>query len=80
MFEGKAMKQILEWSGMWITVLGIVMAIVGLVVLIVTEDSWILYAAGYAVGLLGVLLLFWAVLRDRLKARKTDDLDDVGFT
>ncbi|HIF71857.1 MAG TPA: hypothetical protein EYQ61_04820 [Dehalococcoidia bacterium] len=74
------MKQILEWSGMWITVLGIVMAIVGLVVLIVTEDSWILYAAGYAVGLLGVLLLFWAVLRDRLKARKTDDLDDVGFT
>ncbi len=73
------MKQILEWSGMWITVLGIVMAIVGLVVLIVTEDSWILYAAGYAVGLLGVLLLFWAVLRDRLKARKTDDLDDVGF-
>ena len=73
------MKRLLEWSGMWITVVGIVMAIVGLVVLIATRSSWILYATGYALGLLGVLLLFWAALRDRLKARKTDDLDDVWF-
>jgi hypothetical protein len=79
MFGEKTMKRLLEWSGMWITVVGIVMAIVGLVVLIATRSSWILYAAGYAFGLLGVLLLFWAALRDRLKARKTDDLDDVGF-
>jgi len=49
------------------------------VVLIVTEDSWILYAAGYAIAAVGVLILFWVALRDRLRARKTDDLDDVGF-
>lgn len=73
------MKQILEWSGMWIVLAGIVIAIVGIIVLIITEDSWILYAAGYAVAALGGLMLFWVVLRDRLRARKTDDLDDVGF-
>ena len=73
------MKQLLEWSGMWTVVAGIVIAIVGIVVLIVTEDSWILYAAGYAIAAVGVLILFWVALRDRLRARKTDDLDDVGF-
>lgn len=73
------MKQLLEWSGMWTVVVGIVLAIVGIVVLIVTEDSWILYATGYAISLFGVLILFWVALRDRLRARKSDDLDDVGF-
>jgi cytochrome c biogenesis protein CcdA len=72
-------KQLLEWSGMWTVVVGIVLAIVGIVVLIVTEDSWILYATGYAISLFGVLILFWVALRDRLRARKSDDLDDVGF-
>ena len=64
---------------MWTVVVGIVLAIVGIVVLIVTEDSWILYATGYAISLFGVLILFWVALRDRLRARKSDDLDDVGF-
>jgi len=73
------MKQLLEWSGMWAVVAGIVIAIVGIIVLIVTEDSWILYATGYAVSAVGALILFWVVLRDRLRARKTEDLDDVGF-
>jgi cytochrome c biogenesis protein CcdA len=73
------MKQLLEWSGMGMVVVGIVTALVGLVVLLVTQSSWITYAIGYAVGLLGLAILFWAALRDRLRARKTDDLDDVGF-
>ena len=73
------MKQLLEWSGMWIVIAGIVIVIVGIVVLIATEDSWILYATGYVVAIVGALLLLWVVLRDRLRARKTDDLDDVGF-
>ncbi|MDP6055538.1 MAG: hypothetical protein QF590_02370 [Dehalococcoidia bacterium] len=73
------MKQLLEWSGMWIVLVGIVVAITGLIVLIVTEDSWILYAAGYAVVGVGVVVLFWVALRDRLAARKTENLDDVGF-
>ncbi len=73
------MKQLLEWSGMWIVLVGIVVAITGLIVLIVTEDSWILYAAGYAVVGVGVVVLFWVALRDRLAARKTENPDDVGF-
>ena len=73
------MKQLLEWSGMWTVVAGIAIIIIGGVVLIVTEDSWILYAAGYAVSAVGVLILFWVALRDRLRTRKTEDLDDVGF-
>jgi hypothetical protein len=73
------MKQLLEWSGMWIAITGIVMILAGIVVLIATRSSWILYAAGYAVGAVGVLILFWAALRDRLRARKTENLDDVGF-
>jgi len=73
------MKQILEWSGMWTIAVGIVIAIIGIIVLIATEDSWILYAAGYAIGLLGALMLLWVALRDRLRARKTEHLDDVGF-
>ena len=73
------MKQLLEWSGMWTVIAGIVIAIAGIVVLIVTKDSWILYAAGYAVAAFGALILFWVALRDRLRARKTEDLDDVGF-
>lgn len=77
--EGGTMKQLLEWSGMWIVLVGIVVAITGLIVLIVTEDSWILYAAGYAVVGVGVVVLFWVALRDRLAARKTENLDDVGF-
>jgi hypothetical protein len=34
---------------------------------------------GWVVVVIGGLILFWSVLRDRLRARKTDDLDDVGF-
>ena len=75
----QTVKQLLEWSGMWIVIAGIVIVIVGIVVLIATEDSWILYATGYVVAIVGALLLLWVVLRDRLRARKTDDLDDVGF-
>ena len=73
------MKQLLEWSGMWIIAVGAAVGVVGIVVLIATEDSWVLYAAGWAIVLLGVLILFWLVLRDRLRARKTEHLDDVGF-
>ncbi len=73
------MKQLLEWSGMWTVVVGIVIGVIGIIVLIATEDSWILYAAGYAISLFGVLILLWVALRDRLRARKSDDLDDVGF-
>jgi cytochrome c biogenesis protein CcdA len=64
---------------MWIILAGAIIEVVGIVVLITTEDSWILYAAGYAVAFAGVALMFWVALRDRLRDRKTDDLDDVGF-
>ena len=73
------MKQVLEYSGMWTVLAGVVIAIIGIIVLIITEDSWILYAVGYAVVALGVVMLFWVALRDRLRDRKTEDLDDVGF-
>ncbi len=73
------MKQLLEWSGMGIIAIGFVIAVIGIVVLIVTEDSFILYAAGWAIGGFGLLILFWSVLRDRLQARKHEHLDDVGF-
>ena len=72
------MKQVLEWSGMWIVGLGFVVAGLGLVVLIATENAF-LYALGWVVVLIGGGVLFWSVLRDRLRARKTEDLDDVGF-
>ena len=72
------MKQVLEWSGMWIVALGFVVAGLGLVVLIVTENTFF-YGFGWAVVLIGRGVLFWSVLRDRLRARKTEDLDDVGF-
>ena len=72
------MKQVLEWSGMWIVGLGFVVAGLGLVVLIATENVFF-YALGWAVMLIGIGVLFWSVLRDRLRARKTEDLDDVGF-
>ena len=73
------MKQLLEMSGMLTVLIGIVVGLVGIVVLIVTESSWQLYATGYVLGLLGATMLGWVALRDRLRARKTDDLDDVGF-
>lgn len=73
------MTRLLELSGMWVVLIGIVVAVAGLIVLIATEDSWILYAAGYVVALLGAAMLLWVALRDRLRARKTEDLDDVGF-
>ena len=73
------MKQLLEWSGMWTIAVGVVIAVAGIVVLIATDDSWILYATGWTIGLLGVLILFGSVLRDRLRERQTEDLDDVGF-
>ncbi len=73
------MKQLLEWSGMWIVLTGIVIVLAGVIVLILTRDSWILYATGYVVVGFGALIMFWVALRDRLRARKTDDLDDVGF-
>ena len=72
------MKQVLEWSGMWIVGLGFVVAGLGLVVLIATENAFF-YGFGWAVVLIGIGVLFWSVLRDRLRARKTEDLDDVGF-
>ena len=72
------MKQVLEWSGMWIVALGFVVAGLGLVVLIVTENTFF-YGFGWAVVLIGIGVLFWSVLRDRLRARKIEDLDDVGF-
>ena len=72
------MKQVLEWSGMWIVALGFMVAGLGLVVLIVTENTFF-YGFGWAVVLIGIGVLFWSVLRDRLRARKTEDLDDVGF-
>ena len=72
------MKRVLEWSGMWIVALGFVVAGLGLVVLIVTENTFF-YGFGWAVVLIGIGVLFWSVLRDRLRARKTEDLDDVGF-
>ena len=72
------MKQVLEWSGMWIVGLGFVVAGLGLVVLIATENAFF-YALGWVVVLIGIGVLFWSVLRDRLRARKTEDLDDVGF-
>ncbi|MBT4944153.1 MAG: hypothetical protein HON31_09165 [Chloroflexi bacterium] len=73
------MKQLLEKSGMLMVLIGIIVALIGIFVLIVTEDSWQLYAIGYVLGLLGVAMLGWVALRDRLHERKTDDLDDVGF-
>ena len=73
------MKNLLEWSGMWTVAVGAVIAVVGLIVLIANEDSWILYAVGWATAAVGVLILFWSVLRDRLRDRKTENLDDVGF-
>ena len=72
------MKQVLEWSGMWIVALGFMVAGLGLVVLIVTENTFF-YGFGWAVVLIGIGVLFWSVLRDRLRARKTEYLDDVGF-
>jgi hypothetical protein len=61
---------------MWTVVAAIAIAII---VLIVVEDYWILYSTGYAVAAVGVLILFWVALQDRFRARKIDDLDDVGF-
>jgi hypothetical protein len=77
-YLGVSMQQILEWSGMWIVAVGFVIAVLGLLVLIVTDDFFF-YMAGWVVVVIGGLILFWSVLRDRLRARKTDDLDDVGF-
>jgi hypothetical protein len=73
------MRQLLEWSGMWVVGLGFVLGIVGIVVLIASEDVWQFYAAGWLFGGIGVLILLWSALRDRLLARKGEDLDDVGF-
>jgi Flp pilus assembly protein TadB len=72
------MKRVLERSGMWIVVVGFVIVGLGLVVLIATENAFF-YALGWVVVLIGGGVLFWSVLRDRLRARKTEDLDDVGF-
>ena len=72
------MKQVLEWSGMWIVALGFVVAGLGLVVLIVTENTFF-YGFGWAVVLICIVVIFWSGLRARLRARKTEDLDDVGF-
>ena len=73
------MKSLLELSGMVTIVIGVAVAVVGIVVLIATEDSWVLYAAGYAISALGLIILFWIALRDRLRERRHEDLDDVGF-
>lgn len=73
------MSQLLEWSGMWTVIAGIIIGAIGIVVLIINEENWAIYVAGWAVVGLGVIMLFWVALRDRLRARKTEDLDDVGF-
>ena len=73
------MKKLLEMSGVLTVLIGIVVALTGIVVLIVREGSWQLQATGYVLGLLGAAMLGWVALRDRLRARKTNDLDDVGF-
>jgi cytochrome c biogenesis protein CcdA len=73
------MRQLLEWSGMWIVAVGVLVGVAGIIVLIVNEDYWVTYAAGWAIVALGVVILFWSVLRDRLRARKAEDIDDVGF-
>jgi hypothetical protein len=73
------MKQILEWSGMWTVLAGVVIGAIGIIVLVIDDESWGLYVVGWIVAGLGLIILFWAVLRDRLRARKTEDLDDVGF-
>ena len=73
------MRQLLEWSGMWVVGLGFVLGIIGIIVLIATEDVWQFYAAGWLFGGIGGLILLWSVLRDRLRERKDEDLDDVGF-
>ncbi|MDA1278583.1 MAG: hypothetical protein O3B95_00860 [Chloroflexi bacterium] len=73
------MKQLLELSGMVTILIGAVLAAIGIIVLIATEDSWILYAIGWSVSGLGLLILFWIALRDRLRDRKHENLDDVGF-
>jgi hypothetical protein len=44
------MKQLLEMSGMLTVLIGIVVALIGIVVLIATEGSWQLTAAGYVLG------------------------------
>ncbi|MGB1749495.1 MAG: hypothetical protein ACPHK0_06930 [Dehalococcoidia bacterium] len=72
-------RQLLENSGMLIVLLGAAIAIIGIVVLIVSEETWIFYAIGWGVTALGAVILFWSVLRDRLRDRKSEDLDDVGF-
>ena len=64
---------------MLLVLTGAVLAVIGIVVLIATEESWILYAIGWSVTAVGALVLFWVALRDRLRDRKSEDLDDVGF-
>jgi len=44
------MKQLLEMSGMLTVLIGIVVALIGIVVLIASECSWQLTAAGYVRG------------------------------
>ena len=64
------MRQLLEWSGMWVVGLGFVLGIVGIVVLIAKEDVWQFYAAGWLFGGIGVMILLLSALRDRLRARR----------
>jgi hypothetical protein len=75
----EGMKQLLELSGMWIMAIGFVVAVIGSIVAVATGDSIVVYAIGWLIGLLGVVLIFWSALSERLRARKTDDLHDVGF-
>jgi hypothetical protein len=58
---------------------GVVFEIVGTVLFITTEESRILYAAGYAVVFVSTALLVSVTIRYHLRARKTDDIDDVCF-
>ena len=73
------MKQLFEWSGMGIVVAGIVIAIVGLIVVVITQSSWFSYVIGYAVALLGIAILFLGALCDRLRSRKTETSTTWGF-
>ena len=79
MLGEERMKQLLELSGMWIMAIGFVVAVIGIIMAVATGDSIVVYVIGWSIGLLGVLIIFWSALHERLRARKTDDLDDVGF-
>lgn len=73
------MKRLVELSAMWIVAAGVVIELVGIYLLLSDWHSWFVYAIGWGIAVFGVSVLIWIAIRDRRKASKTDDLDDVGF-